>query len=119
MHARESAKVSVNLTHSRVVLCHPSCLHNSLETGWVFAAVFTSIMRCLGFCTRTVIGMNSGLDVDLDGIVMGGDEFVWNFHVWAEIFVNGGESLFFLSSENGAFRAPHAIRRTNHQQHTV
>ena len=56
---------------------------------WVFAAVFTSIMRCLGFCTRTVIGMNSGLDVDLDGKVMGGDEFVWNFHVWAEVFVNG------------------------------
>ncbi|XP_014125518.2 protein-glutamine gamma-glutamyltransferase E [Zonotrichia albicollis] len=62
---------------------------------WVFAAVLTTVLRCLGIPTRTITNFSSAHDADGNLRV---DEFydaegnhlergadsVWNFHVWNE-----------------------------------
>ncbi|XP_069728246.1 protein-glutamine gamma-glutamyltransferase E-like [Phaenicophaeus curvirostris] len=62
---------------------------------WVFAAVLTTVLRCLGIPTRTITNFSSAHDADRNLRV---DEFydadgnhldraadsVWNFHVWNE-----------------------------------
>ncbi|XP_054074484.1 protein-glutamine gamma-glutamyltransferase E-like [Rissa tridactyla] len=62
---------------------------------WVFAAVLTTVLRCLGIPTRTITNFSSAHDADGNLRV---DEFydasgnhlnraadsIWNFHVWNE-----------------------------------
>ncbi|NWU55979.1 TGM3 glutamyltransferase, partial [Dromas ardeola] len=62
---------------------------------WVFAAVLTTVLRCLGIPTRTITNFSSAHDADRNLRV---DEFydasgnhldraadsIWNFHVWNE-----------------------------------
>ncbi|XP_042331871.1 protein-glutamine gamma-glutamyltransferase 4-like [Sceloporus undulatus] len=69
----------------------------SYAQSWVFSGVLTTVMRCLGIPTRSVTTYhcahdtqdNISIDVYYDekGERMKHSDFIWNFHLWNEVWM--------------------------------
>ncbi|XP_076808766.1 protein-glutamine gamma-glutamyltransferase K-like isoform X2 [Clavelina lepadiformis] len=82
-----------------------SILKQFIDTGmpvkygqcWVFSAVLTSVLRCLGIPCRSLTNFESAHDTDanltvdyhydVDSKPMDNDDSIWNFHVWNDVWM--------------------------------